>query len=209
MMSDEKRAERLLKKAATLRRNNVIRDDVCDSAIQSLPLTKTRRKSLESDIRKAGKIKEAMEMESEAARLLGKPDPHSQACRVITEAERAAALISEADVIEERAALMEEANSELGLPIFIDAMRMRRRAVILRCQAGGEPPLDGALPLSPAEFAATLEEQAHFDEMRGLTRLAADKRDAARLIKSGEFTSPHLLSDERKARLNRVSGRAS
>lgn len=184
MMDDDKRARRLIAKAATIRRNyeNKAVGTGGDSAEMNITFGRARTKRLHAQMNAGAKMAEAIRMESEAARLLGKPDPHHVPAR--TAIEIAKDKMSEAVNLESQALLMEQANLGFGADLYVQTARMRRRAYALRAEASGitgEPIGADPVPFyeSDAWMADRLDREADCHDGVGNTGLAASKRAAA------------------------------
>lgn len=184
--ADIRRAERLLRRAASIRRRYESRTaGVGDSAEMNIPFTRARSKRLEAFITAAGKMVEACALESEAARLMGKPDPHAtESAPRRTEEQTARDDIAAAEALEARAVLMESANPGLGASLYEETAKMRRRSQSLRgraLMALGQDPGPNRFPVYESDhgMADRLDREADAHDATGDRELAASKRSAA------------------------------
>lgn len=176
------KAERLRRQAAKIRATYEPRLSGGDVAEINVPMSGNRQKKLKSWVNAMGQIAKAAELETEAARLLGEPDPHAPKIR--TDEEIRESRRKEADEMDLQAADMEIANPGMGAEIFDMSYDMRRKASRLRDES------KRFTPLTVSEYADMLERDAEADED---PELGARRRAAAKAVREGSYKNKTLL----------------
>lgn len=187
------RAEKMLEKAKRLRAANEKKASWAgDIADTNIPFARKRTKALQAEINAMGKIAEAMRLESDAAALLGEPDPHAP--KVVSDEDVIAGKIAEAERLDADADLIEEANLRDDIDILRLSYQDRKRAAYLRREVAamtGTEPEDPEPPFVSV-FVRRLRQDADRDDATGREAVAAWKREVAEGLEDGRIEPGRL-----------------